>query len=65
LALLAEACPVPVVVIGGIRAENVPDCLAAGAKGVAVMGGVMRATNPAEAVTQVIAALSDPQPRPR
>jgi thiamine-phosphate pyrophosphorylase len=58
LALIVKACPVPVIAIGGIDAENVPDCLVAGAAGVAVMGGIMRAKNPADAVAQVIGALT-------
>jgi thiamine-phosphate pyrophosphorylase len=57
LALIVKACPVPVIAIGGIRPENVPDCRAAGAAGVAVMGGIMRAKDPAEAVAQIIGAL--------
>lgn len=58
LALIVKASPVPVIAIGGIRPENVPDCRAAGAAGVAVMGGIMRAKDPADAVAQVIAALA-------
>jgi thiamine-phosphate pyrophosphorylase len=65
LALIVEACPVPVIAIGGINLENIADCRAAGAAGVAVMGGVMRAEDPADAVMQLIGALSAPQPRPR
>jgi thiamine-phosphate pyrophosphorylase len=50
VALIAKACPVPVVAIGGVNFENAPDCLTAGAAGVGVMGGVMRADNPADVV---------------
>jgi thiamine-phosphate pyrophosphorylase len=60
LALIAKACPVAVVAIGGINFENTPDCVVAGAAGIAVMGGVMRAKNPGEAVAQLIGALTAP-----
>jgi thiamine-phosphate pyrophosphorylase len=60
LALIVKASPVPVIAIGGIRPENVPDCRAAGAAGVAVMGGIMRAKDPADAVAQIIGALGAP-----
>jgi thiamine-phosphate pyrophosphorylase len=63
LALIAEACFVPVVAIGGIDPQNVPDCRAAGAAGIAVMGGVMRANIPAVVVAQLIGALAQPRPR--
>lgn len=58
LALIVKASSVPVIAIGGINSANVPDCLRAGAAGVAVMGGVMRAKNPGDAVAQLIGALT-------
>ncbi len=43
LAALAGATGAPpVYALGGVRPEDVPGCLAAGARGVAVMGAVMR-----------------------
>ena len=67
LARIAQACSVPVIAIGGVSPENTVECLAAGAVGVAVMGGVMRAKDPAGAVAQLLGALGRPplQPRPR
>ena len=60
LALIAKACPVAVVAIGGIDPQNVSDCRAAGAAGIAVMGRVMRAENSAKVVAQLIGALGTP-----
>ena len=57
LAEIARAAPVPVLAIGGVNALRVPELLAAGAAGVAVMGGVMRAADPATEIRGVIAAL--------
>lgn len=57
LAQIVKASAVPVIAIGGIHPENVAACRAAGAAGVAVMGGVMRAKNPAGAVMQLLGAL--------
>lgn len=60
---LAAGSPVPVVALGGITtAEQVAACVRAGAAGVAVMGAVMRADDPAKAVAALLAALLDVLP---
>ncbi|MBV8092072.1 MAG: thiamine phosphate synthase, partial [Acetobacteraceae bacterium] len=41
-----------------ITAENAELCLSAGARGVAVMGGVMRAADPQAAVAAILAAIN-------
>lgn len=46
---VVAACPVPVIAIGGITPERVPQVMDAGAWGVAVISGVLRAPDPAEA----------------
>lgn len=46
LAAIVQAARLPVIAIGGIEPAMVPLCLQAGAAGVAVMGGVMRAATP-------------------
>ncbi|MGY2127768.1 thiamine phosphate synthase [Blastococcus sp. SYSU DS0617] len=56
LAALVPGAP-PVLALGGVRPEDVPGCLAAGAHGVAVMGAVMR--DPA-VVGAHLAALGSP-----
>ena len=58
LAEIARAAPVPVLAIGGINAGRIGELIAAGAAGVAVMGGVMRAADPAQEVRGLIATLN-------
>lgn len=56
---LAEVCSalaIPVIAIGGITPERVEPCMAAGAWGVAVLGGVWR-TDPVAAVTSYLDAV--------
>ena len=56
---VAAAVDVPVIAIAGITAERVPEVLAAGVHGVAVVGAVSRAADPARAVAGLLAALED------
>jgi thiamine-phosphate pyrophosphorylase len=57
LAEIARVARVPVLAIGGINAARLGELIAAGAAGVAVMGGVMRAADPAREVAALIATL--------
>ena len=58
LAEITRAARVPVLAIGGINAARIGELVAAGAAGVAVMGGVMRAADPQQEVCGLIAALN-------
>lgn len=58
LAEIVRASRVPVLAIGGINAARVADLIAAGAAGIAAMGGVMRSGNPAREVGGLIATLT-------
>jgi thiamine-phosphate pyrophosphorylase len=56
---LAEAARLargPVVALGGIDESNLTACLAAGARGIAVMGEIMRAADPEAATRRLLAA---------
>lgn len=44
---------IPIIALGGINAANARQCLAAGARGVAVMSAVMAASDPARAVAEL------------
>jgi thiamine-phosphate pyrophosphorylase len=65
LAEIAQAARVPVLAIGGINVARVAEVLAAGAAGIAIMGGVMRAADPGQAMKALLATVAGAQPRPR
>ncbi|WP_036555900.1 thiamine phosphate synthase [Nocardioides insulae] len=46
--------PVPAYALGGITPENIGEALAEGAHGVAVMGAVMRAADPARVIAELL-----------
>jgi len=54
---IARLARVPVLAIGGVNATRVGELIAAGAAGVAVMGGVMRAADPEQEVAALVATL--------
>lgn len=56
LARLTARSPVPVFALGGVTPETAGSCVAAGAAGVAVMGAVMRADDPARVVRSLLSA---------
>lgn len=56
--LAPAAAGVPVYALGGIDATNATDFQAAGAHGVAVMGTVMRADDPAAVVERLLGAVA-------
>lgn len=57
VAAVAAAVSVPVIAIAGVTAARVPELLEAGAWGVAVMGAVYGAVDPARAVSDLLAVL--------
>lgn len=52
----ARAAGLPIVALGGVGPEMIGACRAAGAAGLAVMGGLMRAADPAEATRALLEA---------
>lgn len=54
---VAARLQIPIVALAGIDADNAGTCLKAGAAAVAVMGGIMRAKDPAAEVRDLLAAL--------
>jgi thiamine-phosphate pyrophosphorylase len=56
LALLVTDASLPVIALGGVTAANAVDCLSAGAAGVAVMGAVMAAPDPAAVIGTILEA---------
>ena len=57
LAEAARLAPGPIVALGGINEGNIGACLAAGARGVAVMGEIMRAADPEATTSRLLTAI--------
>jgi thiamine-phosphate pyrophosphorylase len=57
LAAAAARTPGPIIALGGISAENAALCITAGARGVAVMGEVMRAADPQATVRRILSTV--------
>jgi thiamine-phosphate pyrophosphorylase len=53
----AASVGLPVIAIGGVTAERIPELLAAGAHGVAVVSTVSSAVDPAEATRELLGAV--------
>jgi thiamine-phosphate pyrophosphorylase len=60
LARIVTQTPGAVVALGGITPENAAQCVAAGARGIAVMGEVMRAADPQATVASILRVMSEP-----
>ena len=59
LRTVAEAVRIPVIAVGGINAQNLRLALDAGATGVAVIGAILDAGDPARAASELRRALDD------
>jgi thiamine-phosphate pyrophosphorylase len=58
LAGVVAKVPGPIIALGGVTAQSAALCLSAGARGVAVMGEVMRATDPRTVVEVILREIS-------
>jgi thiamine-phosphate pyrophosphorylase len=65
LAAASRLAPGAVIALGGIDNDNAAACLAAGARGIAVMGGIMRAADPEATVRRLLAAIEKAAARHR
>jgi thiamine-phosphate pyrophosphorylase len=63
LAEIAKAARVPILAIGGLNATRAAEVLAAGPVGIAVMGAVMRSTDPGREVRGLLSVLAQGRPR--
>lgn len=59
VAAVVRAVSVPVIAIGGLRAEHIPALLAVGVHGIAVIGAISDAADPAAATRALLTALGE------
>ena len=59
LAEIARATRVPILAIGGLNVMRAAEVLAAGPLGIAVMGGVMRAADPARVMRELLLVVAE------
>ena len=64
LAEVVRSVKIPVLAIGGVTPERVPEVIAAGARGVAVISGILAAEWPSDATQLYLKALGGRRPRP-
>jgi thiamine-phosphate pyrophosphorylase len=62
-ATLTRGAALPVLALGGVGASQAASLRRAGAAGIAVMGGVMRARDPRDATARLVAALAAVAPQ--
>jgi thiamine-monophosphate kinase len=53
---IIDQTPLPVVAIGGIKADNIAECLAAGAAGVSMISAISRSDDPATSAAEMAIA---------
>lgn len=53
LAAICQSVRIPVVAIGGLKSDNVKDCLQAGCKGVAIVSAIFGQENPSQAAKDI------------
>lgn len=54
-----ESISLPVIAIGGITYDDIPDILQTGVSGIALSGTILRATNPIEEMRRILNILSE------
>lgn len=65
LASMVEACPLPVIAIGGMEPERIEEVLATGCSGVAVLSSILLHPNPGEQIVRFREALDRTHHIPR
>jgi thiazole tautomerase (transcriptional regulator TenI) len=65
LAAVVEACPIPVIAIGGIEPDKVEEVLSTGCSGIAVLSSILLHPEPARQMIRYREALNQTQYNPR